>query len=98
MANNVKDLEQLIKRGRSEGWAVEKTNGGHVKWTHTDGEFMFSAQTPSDWRAIRNIAAILDRKHAQHHPELAKSSAPKPKGKRKPVAKFHYLNRSPVLD
>ena len=45
------------------GYSVEQTRGGHVRITHPefDGP-VFAASTPSDWRSIQNLAAILKRK------------------------------------
>ncbi len=56
-----KDVKPLIRQALSEGWRVERTNGGHIKWIHPSGGFLFSSSTPSDRRAIRNLERDLRR-------------------------------------
>jgi len=54
-----KDFEQLRKAAEKQGWTVSLTKGGHRKWKSPAGELVFSAQTPSDYRAIKNIIREL---------------------------------------
>lgn len=54
-----KELSSLVKQATEQGWVVELTNGGHVKWQSPMGRFFFSAQTPSDIRALKNIKRDL---------------------------------------
>jgi hypothetical protein len=54
-----KELSSLIKQAKEQGWEVELTNGGHFKWRSPLGRFFFSAQTPSDIRALKNIKRDL---------------------------------------
>lgn len=56
-----KQLRQIMKAAAKRGWEIVKTNGGHFKWTHPDGAIMFTAQTPSDPRAIKNIESRIRR-------------------------------------
>jgi len=56
-----KDLKQICADAERKGWTVKPTNGGHLKWVHTSGAVMFSAQTPSDHRAIKNIESRIRR-------------------------------------
>ncbi len=44
------------------GCSVSVTHGGHLKIRHPMGWFIFTANTPSDWRAFRNTASLLRRK------------------------------------
>lgn len=57
-----KDFEQLRKAAEKQGWTVSLTGGGHRKWTSPKGEVVFSAYTPSDYRAIKNIIRELVRR------------------------------------
>jgi hypothetical protein len=54
-----KELSLLVRQAREQGWQVELTNGGHFKWQSPLGRFFFSAQTPSDIRALKNIKRDL---------------------------------------
>lgn len=54
-----KELSVLIKQAREQGWKVASTNGGHYKWLSPLGGFFFTAATPSDHRALKNIKRDL---------------------------------------
>ena len=54
-----KDVEQLIHIAENQGWQVTKTKSSHWKWTSPQGAIVFSAQTPSDLRALKNIKKEL---------------------------------------
>lgn len=56
-----RDMRALIKKALSQGWAVEKRNNNHLKWTSPNGFVYYSSSTPSDFRAIRKIAHGLRR-------------------------------------
>ena len=58
MSSN-KEVLVLVKQAREQGWTVEKTNGGHYKWMSPVGKFFFSAFTPSDVRAVKNLERDL---------------------------------------
>ena len=61
MSNN-KELKQLMEDGKRKGWIIEKTNGGHYRWVNRrTGAFFFASATPSDWRAMKNIRAKMNR-------------------------------------
>jgi len=53
--SNSQEVSRLAKDVQRLGWTVEKTNGGHLRWTAPSGEFFFSAQTPGDYRVIKKI-------------------------------------------
>jgi predicted RNA binding protein YcfA (HicA-like mRNA interferase family) len=56
------DLKSLRKLAIKQGWRVETTRGGHIKWYPVHGtEFVVTSSTPSDYRAIRNIRSMLKR-------------------------------------
>lgn len=59
-AGKCKDLRQLCREKIAQGWRIELTNGGHLRWTWpATGEIVFTSQTPSDWRALKNIKKRL---------------------------------------
>jgi predicted RNA binding protein YcfA (HicA-like mRNA interferase family) len=57
-----RDLHALVRQAESEGWLVERTNGGHLRLTHPNGAVVFCAWSPSDSRAVKNVRALLRRK------------------------------------
>lgn len=56
-----RDMQQLLRRLRRAGYAVEKRSTGHV-CVNTPGGPVFGAATPSDWRAFRNFIADLKKR------------------------------------
>lgn len=56
-----KELGVLIKQAMKQGWNVNPTNKGHYKWVSPSGGFFFTASTPSDRRAFKNIKRDLRR-------------------------------------
>jgi hypothetical protein len=58
---NKKEFKQVIKIAESKGWVVCLTKGGHLKWTSASGQVVFSASTPSDGRAVKNLISELRR-------------------------------------
>lgn len=54
-----KDLVVLIKQAEDQGWNVTKRNNGHLKWVSPSGTIVYSAASPSDNRAIKNITREL---------------------------------------
>lgn len=61
-------LDALARRCVSEGWTVEHTKGDHLRWTAPNGNFVFSASTPSDQRGYRNHIAYLRRAWPEWRP------------------------------
>ena len=57
-----KDIQQLITKATKQGWRVERTKGSHLKWRPPRGQFVISAYSPSDPRAIKNIVKELKRR------------------------------------
>jgi hypothetical protein len=57
-----KELNHLIKEAECQGWSILKTAKGHYKWLSPIGNFFFSASTPSDHRALKNIKQDLARR------------------------------------
>ncbi|WP_044422847.1 hypothetical protein [Pseudomonas syringae group genomosp. 3] len=59
-----KPLQELAEFAISQGWAVHRTNGGHVKFTKGGCSPIFTSFTPSDHRAGLNARAQLRRTQA----------------------------------
>lgn len=57
LGNHPKSTVQYLKR---TGWTV-KANRGHYKCTSPRGFKLFMGSTPSDYRAVRNVAARIRR-------------------------------------
>jgi len=52
----------LAQQALREGWRIERTTGGHIRWLAPDARtIIISAGTPSDWRAEHNLRARLRR-------------------------------------
>jgi hypothetical protein len=65
------DLRDLEKAAKRQGWGIDRTKAGHVRFWPPDSSIppsVFSG-TPSDWRAIRNFLADLRRKGLAWPPE-----------------------------
>ena len=55
-----KELQSLIKQAESQGWQVLHLKGGHLKWVSpVSDRVVFTAFSPSDVRAIKNITREL---------------------------------------
>lgn len=53
------DLRGLLRLARKQRWNVEKTRGSHYRITSPSGEIYVAACSPSDWRAVKNVASAL---------------------------------------
>lgn len=60
-----RDLAKLVETARNRGWSVTRSPGGHLRLTHPNGALVYTASTPSDGRAIRNIGADIARAERQ---------------------------------
>lgn len=57
------DLKALQRTATRAGWRVEVTRHNHLRWKSPDGKHVyFTASTPSDHRAIRNIRSELRKR------------------------------------
>lgn len=66
MSRHKKDFHQLMDKAREAGWNIIKCNGGHWRWTHPSfAKPMFTADTPSDHRAIKNVESFIRRAERQ---------------------------------
>lgn len=53
-----KEIKQLRVEAEKEGWVITLTRGNHYRWAKGKTVF-FTASTPSDYRAIKNIRQHL---------------------------------------
>jgi len=59
------ELRDLIKLGEQQGWIIDTTSGGHLKWIPPDPnmEFVITSSTPSDNAfAIKKIRNDLEKR------------------------------------
>lgn len=54
-------LRPLIEYALREGWDVQRTAGGHLKFLKPGLPAIYTSSTASDHRAIRNARARLQR-------------------------------------
>lgn len=56
-------LRKIRKRARNQGWTIEITGSGHLKWVppKKSEDIVFSASTPSDHRALKNLLSRLKK-------------------------------------
>lgn len=54
-----KEVNQLVKQAKAQGWFITRTKTTHLKWMSPTGKFFFSSGTPSDSRAIKNLKRDL---------------------------------------
>ena len=57
-----KDMEQLVRKAKDQGWKVVITNGGHYKFLPINGDTPIIAPlTPSGARSIANTKSRLKK-------------------------------------
>lgn len=54
-------IKEVLSRVKARGCSAEHTNGGHIKWQHRSGAFLFGSATPGDNRAMKNLMAQMKR-------------------------------------
>lgn len=57
------EIHPLIDAAREQDWRVDLTDGGHVRFLSCNRNVrpIYTSQTPSDWRAMRNLRSTLRR-------------------------------------
>jgi hypothetical protein len=57
-----KEIKKLIDIALAQGWTVTYTGGCHLRWCPPSGkQTVYSATTPTDRRALKNMKARLRR-------------------------------------
>ena len=56
------EIADLMRVALAQGWSVKATRGNHIRWQAPTGAIVFSASTPSDVRAYRNMASDLRKR------------------------------------
>lgn len=57
-----KEMREVIKELKARGgWDIDRTSGGHLRFTYEDGSSVTASSTPSDPRSIKNTWAQIDR-------------------------------------
>ena len=59
-------MRGVIHYARDHGWHVTRTRGGHLQLTKQGCPCIFTASTPSDYRAARNVLSRLRREDRNH--------------------------------
>jgi hypothetical protein len=54
-------LTRAAARARAQVMSVERIGGGHLKVVLSNGRFVITSATPSDWRAALNLAGCMRR-------------------------------------
>jgi hypothetical protein len=54
-----KELRQLQKLAKAQGWVIEHTRNGHLAWTSPAGVTVYSPTTPGDRRSWLNVRTKL---------------------------------------
>jgi predicted RNA binding protein YcfA (HicA-like mRNA interferase family) len=66
-----REYQALVELAEAQGWEVTQNGGGHLRFQGPEGQLVFTAQTPSDHRSIKNATSFLRRAgldvpHPQH--------------------------------
>lgn len=77
LARGHKQLLPLIEFALSDGWAVSRTLGGHLKFIKPGLPPIFTSSTASDHRAGRNAHAMLRRANRQSTDARADGKEPR---------------------
>jgi predicted RNA binding protein YcfA (HicA-like mRNA interferase family) len=56
-----REYQALVDLAQEQGWVVTLTGGDHLRFQGPDGQLVFTAQTPSDHRSIKNAVSFLRR-------------------------------------
>jgi predicted RNA binding protein YcfA (HicA-like mRNA interferase family) len=56
-----KEARQLAKKAKEQGWIVDYSNGGHLRYKSPDGKTLFFSSTPSDTRALKNQISVMSK-------------------------------------
>lgn len=56
-----KDVRQLCRKAREQGWSVETTQNNHIRLVSPTGEVTYTGGSPSASSAYRNLRASLKR-------------------------------------
>lgn len=62
-----KEMKKLCRSLKKRGWTIGQTRNQHVKLIAPWGETIFAASSPSDYRSIKNLRALIRRKRRNHH-------------------------------
>lgn len=64
-----REYRHLATVAQDQGWTVTLTHGNHLKWVSPTGSVYFSASSPSDFRALKNLRSDLARRGLRLAPE-----------------------------
>jgi predicted RNA binding protein YcfA (HicA-like mRNA interferase family) len=91
------DVQELVRHAERDGWTVERTSGGHLKFTHQDAATtVFGSATPSCVRSTRNTLADLRRSLEAREVKPRKQDATKPPRRRRRRQPVPATPREPI--
>lgn len=63
-----KELHPIIDAAREQGWRVELTSGGHLRFLPRDRSEppVYGPSTPSEYRSVKNVVGKLRRAGLQN--------------------------------
>jgi predicted RNA binding protein YcfA (HicA-like mRNA interferase family) len=56
-----KEARQLAEKAVSQGWVVDYSKGGHLRYKAPNGKILFFSSTPSDTRSLKNQLSVMVR-------------------------------------
>jgi hypothetical protein len=56
-----KEAKQLAEKAIAQGWVVDYSKGGHLRYRAPNGQVMFFSSTPSEPRALKNQTSVMVR-------------------------------------
>lgn len=59
--NFPRHLRKLAKLAISQGWEIDRTGSGHLKWKNPDGRLVITRWSPKSWAGERNDISLLKR-------------------------------------
>jgi hypothetical protein len=71
--------KEIVESAKANGWTIEPTNNGRLKWTHPGGALVYSSKFGGAARAWENHAAQLRREMARMRTAAANDTAPNPR-------------------
>ncbi|CAD0358845.1 hypothetical protein JH302_17340 [Xanthomonas campestris] len=80
LARGNKRLKTLIEFALAEGWHIQRTQGGHLKFTKVGCAPIYTSSTASDHRASLNARAQLRRAEREAEDAVAISMESKRHG------------------
>lgn len=56
-----REARQLAKKAEQQGWVIDLTKGGHLRYKAPNGKILFFSSTPSDARSLKNQVSLMSK-------------------------------------